>query len=98
MAGDLGGEVLAGLADFLKNLDADLFGGEGWRGEEGEPLRDEEEGRGGRAVEMGGDCGESVSFWGTECESSRKGMNKRYLGRAGIRLRWNLQPGGREGD
>ena len=98
MAGDLGGEGLAGLADFLKNLDADLLGGEGCRGEEGEPLRDEEEGGRGRAVEMGGDCGESVSFWGTECESSRRGMNKRYRGGAGIRLGWNLQPGRREGD
>lgn len=62
------GEVLAGLVDFLKNLEADLLGGEGCRGEEGELLREEEEGRVGRVFETGRDCGESVSSWGTECE------------------------------
>ena len=88
------GEVSAGFVDFLKNLEADLLGGEGLRGEEGEPLRDEEEGRGGRVVETGGDCGESVSFWGTEYE--RECVNKRYLGRARFRLGWDLEPGWRE--
>jgi hypothetical protein len=73
----LGGRGISGLGDFLKNLEADRLGGEGCRGADGEPWRDEEEGRTGQVVEAGGGCGESVSFWGTGCEREyAKGMNK----------------------
>jgi hypothetical protein len=77
MAGDLEGEVGADFVGFfLKNLDTDLFGRSCWGGEDGEPLNDAEEGKRERVVEVEGDCGESVSFWGIGCE---KGMNKQDL-------------------
>ena len=64
MAGDCVGDIAADF-DFLKNLDADLFGGGCCGGEGGEPLKVTEEGKRGRMVEVEGDCvGDSVSLWG----------------------------------
>jgi len=78
MAGDFGGEPALDFDDFLKNLDVDLFGGGRWRGEDEEPFKVAEEEEWGRAVESGGDCGESVSFWGNRMR--KKKMNKHDLG------------------
>ncbi|KAF9642768.1 hypothetical protein BDM02DRAFT_3132868 [Thelephora ganbajun] len=50
-------EVAVDFVDFLKNFDADLFGGGGCGGEDGEPLVVVEEKKRGRVVETEGDCG-----------------------------------------
>lgn len=73
-AGDFEGEVAADFVDFLKNLDADLFGGGGCGEEDGEPLKVAGEGKRGRVVEVEDDCVERASVSGEiRCEEE---MNK----------------------